>query len=251
MKKNTKSAFTLIELLVVIAIIAILAAMLLPALGKVKDTAYKAQCQSNFKQIGLAVITYGSDYNDFLTPYQANGASYWITLLKPYLHIDYFNNSKITTWSAEERRKRHGIFVCPATKYSNDVAGSGDKKLGYVQLNSQAPGGGTNSDICITAYAPTFYSSGTADGGANSGTLKSSKIPASAYGYLYESRTNGAFYNYSNASNGLYGTAQNDVRGASRHNSGMNVLYIDGHAAYHKRVPEAIFVTKAINQQYY
>ena len=32
---------------------------------------------------------------------------------------------------------------------------------------------------------------------------------------------------------------------------GMNVLYIDGHAAYHKRVPEAIFVTKAINQQYY
>ena len=69
-----KTGFTLIELLVVVAIIAVLAAMLLPALRTARDSAYAAQCMNNLKQIGTACLLYADDFNGTVVPPSYN---YW------------------------------------------------------------------------------------------------------------------------------------------------------------------------------
>ncbi len=62
--RRGKSAFTLIELLVGIAIMSLLAAILFPVFGRVRENARRASCQSNLKQIGLAIHQYTQDYDE-------------------------------------------------------------------------------------------------------------------------------------------------------------------------------------------
>ena len=90
--KSGNSGFTLIELLVVIAIIAILAAILFPVFARARENARRSSCQSNLKQIGLAIAQYSQDYDEqmlralsFSNVAGAGPNRHWASAVQPYL----------------------------------------------------------------------------------------------------------------------------------------------------------------------
>jgi len=120
MKTGQRSGFTLIELLVVIAIIAILAAMILPALSKAKSKAQGIYCLSNEKQLTLAWIMYADDFQSKLVPNHDGGTHdynlSWFPGWEDFTpnntdntNLNFIKLSKIGPYT-----KAQGIYKCPA-----------------------------------------------------------------------------------------------------------------------------------------
>ena len=115
---NVLLNFTMIELLVVVSVIAILAALLLPALNKAKLAASRAQCLSNLKQLGMLGTHYQHEFNEYPMPPVNKHLGGDIELYKDSYHWDFY----FQTYYLKNRSGRL-IFKCPGdTRLSNPNA---------------------------------------------------------------------------------------------------------------------------------
>jgi prepilin-type N-terminal cleavage/methylation domain-containing protein/prepilin-type processing-associated H-X9-DG protein len=193
------NGFTLVELLVVIAIIAILAAILLPVLSASKQRAYRAQCLSNLRQIGLAMIQYSDDSHGLLP--ESGGTILWNQTDPETLKYGWMQQIFSYTQNTN-------IYRCPSDLQGNfSYFNSG--RAAYVTVSNFA-----SVDTKQIRFPSAQVMSGD--------TLWTLKEIADADKDDYSLNCVGG------AANGT------PFVGWQRHNLGQNVLFIDGHAKWYK-----------------
>jgi len=229
---RSKNDFTLIELLVVIAIIAILAAMLLPALNRARETAHAASCKNNLKQTGTASMQYTNSYDDCLIfcyegPYKFYYNGFY--QLMPFFNVD--NKTAPDYYVIPS-------FQCPSAKWRHCY---------YKAVSTY----GINQQCGKFAYCSKASQIGTL--GSLPQKITSIKRPAAMLA-MADGRLNllgkNEFGNWNIGSDGNATKAQmkqyqldltEDPR--FRHMGGANVLYGDGHVAAHNQLTKMTYIS--------
>jgi len=182
-----KAAFTLIELLVVIAIIAILAALLLPALARSKREAWRVNCLSNFKQLTAAVFMYAGDNTDYLPPNVPDSDAGWVGGdVQPSTGspTDVTNILILQQSVLYPYNPAAGIYRCPADQFPVEMPGLNSAA---VRVRSYSVSGMMGDNSTSISDATTGAAGSVHDGLLENLKLSGIKDPApSAASYFWD-----------------------------------------------------------------